>query len=140
MRRIRTGEPGAHVIVEAGRRRLGLGVTIESSGQIAAIADVRSLLDLLRMRLGDALRGKSTPELEPTWELTPIYGGPLGATTEITLTNRTASRYLAQVFAHTEAAVVPPLIAQWIAAAVPASGDGVSLPAEINTGGGPLPR
>lgn len=126
-------DPGAHVLFEP-----QTGV-ITVSHQIAVDADVRKLLDLIRKRLGDALRGRSTPELRKTWGLTPIVGGPSLAETQITLQNNTADDYIRRNLESKLAEVVPQAIAEWLQQAFPAAGE-VSTSPIVDTSGGALPE
>lgn len=143
MRRIRSSEPGGHVLLEATgksrRGRKGWGIRIEVDHQVAVDADVRKLLDRLRLELGDALRGRSTPNLEPTWGLAPITGTPSQASTAIELTNRTAASYLERNVDAKVDEVTPRVLREWLAASV-APGDGVDTEAAPNLQGGPLPQ
>jgi hypothetical protein len=140
VRRIRSQEPGAAILFEATRgSRAKSGVRIESDVQIALDTDARKLIDAIRLGLGDALRGRSTPALERTWHLTPITGSPVVASTVIELTSAGGAAYLGRIFSGTVASVVPKLTAEWLNVAAPKSGDGVGTPASPTLGGGPLP-
>lgn len=143
MRRIRSQDPGAFVIVEPSRGRArsanGWGVRIEVDVQIALDTDVRKLVDRIRLRLGDALRGRSTPQLERTWHLLPIFGGPAFATSQIELTSNGGSAYLGRVFDPISSGLIPKITAEWLTLAAPTSGDGVGTEPAPVTNGGPLP-
>lgn len=140
MRRIRAQEPGAAVLFEAGRTTRLRGTRIESDHQIAIDSDVRKLLDALRLGLGDALRGRSTPALERTWHLAPIVGSASSASTAIELTSAGGEAYLGRVFVGIANAVVPRIVADWLDDAAPVAGDGVGTVPTPTIGGGPLPR
>lgn len=143
MRRIRSQDPGAFVLFDPTPRRSttagGWGVRIESNVQIALDTDVRKLVDRIRLRLGDAMRGRSTPQLERTWHLLPISGGPAFASSQIELTSNGGSAYLGRVFDPISSGLIPKITAEWLTVAAPASGDGVGTETTATTSGGPLP-
>lgn len=139
MRRVRPSEPGGVVLFEPEKPDRG-PVKVTSAEQIALDTDVRKLLDDVRVDLGDALRGKSTPQLEPTWSMTAIVGGPATSTTAIVLDNNTADAYLARVFDRIAEDVVAKTIDKWLDAAAPTEGDGVGTVPTPNTSGGPIPN
>jgi SPP1 gp7 family putative phage head morphogenesis protein len=55
VRRVRSGEPGARVVQDAGTRRVG-AATLEIPKQLAADLDVRKLVDRIRVALAVRLR------------------------------------------------------------------------------------
>lgn len=145
MRRIRTPGAGEHVLLEPTRGRSSrssgfVSMRIEISKQFAVDADVRKFLDLLRVALGNKLRGRSTPELSDEWNLMPISGSATSASTAIELTSRNGAAYLDRVADSAISVVVPEVLREWLPQAVPPSGDGVGTPVRVNTSGGPLPR
>lgn len=115
-------------------------ISLEVPRQFAVDFDVRKLLDLIRNELGDALRGRSTPQLERTWSLGPITGGTARAVATIDLRNATADQYLTRVFPRIAPAAVERATAAWLLQAMPPGGGGVNTPARANTRGGSLPR
>lgn len=135
MRRIRTSEPGAAVLFERETNRRG---ALRVDHQIALDTDVRKLLDRVRVRLGDQLRGVSTPELERHWSMQPIEGGPALASTTIELTSNGGAAYLGRVADGMAAEVVPAVIREWLSEAVPKSGEVRTEPTP-NTAPGPIP-
>lgn len=144
MRRIRTPGAGEHVILEPVRGRSAsrgfITVRLEVPKQFAVDADVRKLLDRIRVALGNRLRGRSTRELEDEWHLSATTGSSTSATTAIELTSRNGAAYLDRVAEQAIDEVVPKVVREWLHDAVPQSGDGVGTEARANVGGGPLPR
>jgi len=136
VRRVR-GTSGV-VIADATRRRSGQ-ISIEVPEQIAVDPDVRKLLDAIRNELGDALRGRSTPQLERTWSLAPIVGSEALASTAIELSSNGGDAYLFRVFDIREAEVVPAVINDWAKKSAPES-DGVGTEETVDTSGGQIPR
>lgn len=146
MRRIRSPGPGEHVILEPTRGRTSsrsgdlVSVRLEVPKQFAVDADVRKLLDRIRIEVGKRLRGRSTAELSDEWLLSAITGSATSATTAIELTSRNGAAYLDRNAQRVLDEVVPAVIRAWLDDAVPKSGDGVGTAARANTGGGPLPH
>jgi hypothetical protein len=144
MRRIRSPQAGEHVILEPTRGKSSergfVSVRLEVPQQFAVDADVRKLLDRLRLAVGDKLRGRSTPALEREWNLLPITGSATAAMATIELTSRNGAAYLDRVAESTISAVLPGVIREWLDDAVPTTGDGVGTEARADTSGGPLPR
>lgn len=139
MRRIRASEPGAHIIFEAGTKRIGKGVSVEVREQIAVDGDVRKLLDEIRKGLGTALVAAANPQLARTWMLDAIAGDGDAAASAITCRAKNADEYIDRNFDEREAEVVPPIIEEWSRAAIPDAGDGVGTDANVDTSGGPVP-
>lgn len=135
MRRIRSSEPGARILFDAGTQRHGNGVTVTVAEQIAVDGDVRKLLDAIRQGLARALIARAKPNLAAKWSIGPTAGGPNAAATEITVRSSDGDEYLAEVFDRREAEVVPPIIEEWISRAIPESGDGVGTESGVNTSG-----
>lgn len=127
------------VIVDATSRRSTGPIRIEVDEQIAVDPDIRKLLDDVRDALGDALRGKSTPELERMWSMTPIVGSDAAASTSIELTSNGGAEYIGRIFDRKEADIVPRVIDEWIARSAP-DADGVDTPEAADTSGGQIPR
>jgi hypothetical protein len=147
MRRIRSPGPGEHVILEPTTRGRGtssrggfVSVRLEVPRQFAGDADVRKLLDLIRTEVGKRLRGRSTAELSDEWLLAAISGSATTATAAIELTSRNGAAYLKRNAQRVLDEVIPQVVREWLAEAVPQSGDGVGTEPRANTGGGPLPR
>lgn len=112
MRRIRASLTSTVVIL---RRQAG---AVSVADDIAVELDAVALVDAVTGDLLDALRGKSTPDLEPTWGRGPTVGVSTAATAEITLDNRTSREYLARVFDVKQAQVVPAATDDWAKGAI----------------------
>lgn len=140
MRRIRSSEPGARVLFEAGARKLGKHVTVDVREQIAVDGDVRKLLDEIRKGLGAALVADANPQLARMWTIDPIAGDGDAAASGISCRAKNASEYLDRTFDAREEEVVPPIIAEWSAKAIPENGDGVGTDPNVDTSGGPVPQ
>jgi len=133
MRRIRSSEPGAHVLFDAGTHRHGNGVTVTVAEQIAIDGDVRKLLIEIRKRLGRALIARAKPDLAKKWTIGPLVGNANVASTTFTVASSDGDEYLDRNFDDREAEIVPPLIAEWSEAAIPERGDGVGTKPGLDT-------
>lgn len=140
MRRIRSSEPGAHVLFDAGTQKVGKHVTVEVREQIAVDGDVRKLLDEIRKELGAALVASAKPALAKLWSIDPIAGDGDAAASGISVASRDGDEYLDRVFAAREEEIVPAVIAKWSERAIPEGGDGVGTEPNVDTSGGPLAR
>lgn len=106
MRRIRT--IGASTVVILRHQRGAV-----ESDEISVDLDVAALVDAVTDGLLDALRGKSTPALAPTWTRVATTGATTVATAAIELENRTAPEYIARNFDDKVESVVPQTLDEW---------------------------
>lgn len=119
-------------------------IRVEAPAEFSIDADIRKLLDRMRVVVGDRLlgRGRSDPKLEALWRLAPITGGALTASTAVETDTRTGDAYLARVGDAIVAEVSDAVISDWLDDAAPRTGDGVNTETAPNTSGGriPLPK